>query len=125
MFLLRPRVGKINMQRSCRVRRQQIFQKIRRLNADAAHIRQSGAPAFFVEFLDPSQQPLDPDEICIRIPPGIFHEERSVATTEFHFERLRFGENYRQSHRLQDGTQFHEQTFRRWQLFRHRESEWF
>ena len=109
MLLLRPRIGKINMQRRRALRRQQKFQKVGRLDADTARVRESAAPSLFIELLDASQQPLDADEIFAGILPRVFDEERRVAAAEFHFKRLRFGEKFRQLDSFQNGGQFVEQ----------------
>ena len=72
---LRPWIGKINVQRRCRMRRQQIFQKIRRLDAHAAQIRQSGTAALAIQFADAAEQPLDADEIAFRMQLRIIRRE--------------------------------------------------
>ena len=72
---LRPGIGKINVQRGCRVRRQKILQKIRRFDLHAAQIRQPGATAFAVQLAHAAEQPLDADEIPFRMPPGVIGKE--------------------------------------------------
>ena len=103
MPFLRPRVGKINVQRGHRARRQKILQKIRRLYPHAAQIRQPGAPALAVQFADAAQQPFDADEIPVRMPPRVFDEKRSVAAAQFHFQRLWFWKKLRQVQPFDDG----------------------
>src|ERR1017187_5358989 len=112
MFFLRPRIGEINMQCGRRVRRQQVLQEIRGLDADAAQVGQSGATAFAVEFLDATQQPFDPNVILLWIAPGIFNEKRGIATTEFNFQRPAFRKQPGQGERLNDGTKLDDKTFR-------------
>jgi hypothetical protein len=51
------------------------LQKIRRLDSQAAEIRQSGATAFAVEFANASEQALNADEIPVRMPPRVFDEK--------------------------------------------------
>ena len=93
------------------MRRQEILQKIRRFNAHAAQIRQPGAAALAVQFAEPAQQSLDPDEIPFRMPPGIFDQERGIAAAEFDFQRLRFGKQLRQIQPLDDGCKLDDQIF--------------
>ena len=86
--------------------REQIFQKIGRFDAHAAQVRQSGPPAFAIQFAQTAEQPFDADEIPFRMPPGILDEKRSVATTQFNLQRLRFGKQLRQIQSFDDGRQF-------------------
>ena len=87
------------------------MQKIRRLDAHAAQIGQPDAATLAVQFLDAAEKAFDADEILFRMPPGVFDEERGVAAAEFHFQRLRFGKQFRQLERLDDGALLHDQIF--------------
>ena len=54
---------------------EQIFQKIRRLDAHAAQVGQSGAPALAIQFAETAEQPFDANEIPFRMPPGVLDEK--------------------------------------------------
>ena len=99
------------MQRRGRKRRQEVLQKIRRLDANAAQIRQPGAATFAVQFLDATEETFDTDEIHCRVPAGVFNEERAVAAAEFDFQRLRLLKKFRQDEPLDNGTQLDNQIF--------------
>jgi hypothetical protein len=103
MFPLWPRIGEINVQRNCRMSRQQILQEIRRLEAHAAQIGEADAATLPVQLLDAAEQPFDADEILLGMSAREFHEKRSIAATEFDFERLRFRKKFRQIQRLDNG----------------------
>ena len=64
---LRPRVREINVQRGHRLGWQQIGQKIRRLDAHAAQVRQPGTAAFAIQFAQAAEQPFHADEIALRM----------------------------------------------------------
>ena len=91
---------------------QEKLQKIGRLDAHAAQIGQPGAPAFAVQFLDAAEEALDPDQILLRVPTGVFNEERGVAATKLDFERLRFWKQFCQLHPFDDGRKFDDEIFR-------------
>ena len=75
-------------------------------------------------FVSPARRPLrssfgmrpssrsTPMKFLSGIPPRVFDEKRSVAAAEFDFQRLRFGKQFRQVQRLDDGAQLDDQIFR-------------
>src|SRR6185369_12205427 len=105
MSFLRPRIGKINMQGGHRCRRQQVTQKIGRLDPDPSQIGQLRSATFFIKLGDTTQETFDADKIFPRMTPRVLDQERSVAAAQFHLERLRFRKQFRQRERLNDGMQ--------------------
>jgi hypothetical protein len=105
MPLLRPWIRKINMQSLRRVRRQQILQQVRTLDANTPHVRQSKPPPFAIHFLQPPQQPFHSEKVYLRtlLRPG--NEKRRIATTKFHLQRLRSRKQLGQVQSFQNGRQ--------------------
>ena len=91
MLPLRPRVGKVNVQRCRRSRRQKVFEEIGGLNAKAAQVHQTGGTPLAVQLPDAAEQSLNADEVTPGVAPGIFHQERAVTAAQLHFERLDYG----------------------------------
>ena len=103
MFLLRPRVWKINMQRSRTARWQQIRQQIRALDPHTAHVGESEATAFAIHFIDASHEAFHSDEVRLRIQSRVFDEERRVAAAEFDFHWLLRRKQFLYIHPFENG----------------------
>jgi len=84
-------------------------QAIGGFNPQSAHIAQTGTPAFAIQLLQPAQQPLDADEIPLRLPPGVLHQERGVPAAQFHLQRPGLHKQRRQIQRFQDGFELKDQ----------------
>ena len=108
VFEFWPRIRKINMHRRRRVPWQEVLQKITGFNAQAARVLQSQPATFFIQLLKSAEQPLDAEEIFLRIGPGIFRQKRSIPAAEFHFERLGNGKKRGQIQRRQNGGELDE-----------------
>ena len=90
------------MQGSGTMVRQEKFEKVRAFNAYPAEVGQAKPMALAFDLFDPPHEAFDADKICIWILAGVFRKKGSVATTEFDFERLRFGEELGRIQSLQN-----------------------
>lgn len=102
MLSLGPGVGKINVQGGRGFGGYEIFQKISRLDAHAAEVREAGAAAFAVELADASAEAFDTDEVALGMGGGVVEEEGGVAAAEFDFEGLVFWKIFRDVQRFED-----------------------
>src|SRR5262249_51057983 len=103
MFPFRPGIGEVDVQRANRVRRQEVFQEIRSLNAHKTKVEQAGPACFAVEFAEASEQAFDCDEVVVWAAGGPLGEERSVARAQFHFRRGRGREHIGEAKSLDPG----------------------
>src|SRR5205823_86094 len=88
-----PRIWKINMECACNIGRQQIFEKIRGLDAYAAQVFQGTSSSLTIQFPNSAQQTLHADKIAVEVLAGVVNKERAIATAQLHLQRLRFGKD--------------------------------
>ena len=103
VLLLRPRIGKINVQRPRAARRQKKLQQIRALDADAAHVGEIQAATLAIHLVDAAHETFHAEEVGLWIQPRVFDEERGVAAAKFHLQRLGHGKEFRDVHPFEDG----------------------
>jgi len=112
VFVLGPRIGKVNVRGTEGALGQEIIQYITRLDAQQAQVGEVDALAVFAELADAAKQSFDAQKIALGMTLGVLEEKSAVAAADLQLGRLRRNKKFLQAKRLGNGLEIVQQRVR-------------